>query len=90
MTIQEITDRNYSATVKRGQITDKTNSRDFIRKIDEETEELLLSNYNSDDSFDIKELADITLVCFSMAKHYNINLVEAMEEKMLYNETRID
>ena len=32
MTIQEITDRNYAATVKRGQITDKTQAYNFTSK----------------------------------------------------------
>lgn len=90
MTIQEITDRNYFATVKRGQITDKTSAYEFTSKINEENNELDESIYNCGKLFDIKELADITLVCFAMAKHYNIDLVEAMKEKMLYNETRID
>lgn len=88
MTIQEITDRNYAAMVKRGQITKKTNSTKFIAKILDETEELM--NSKKGNKFDEKELADITLICFSMAKHYNINLVDAMKEKMLYNEQRID
>ena len=90
MTIQEITDRNYSATVKRGQITDKTQAYNFTSKINEENNELDESIYNCGREFDKSELADITLVCFAMAKHYNIDLIKTMEDKMLYNEKRID
>jgi NTP pyrophosphatase (non-canonical NTP hydrolase) len=93
MTIQEITDRNYLATVKRGQINKKTSIVDFLDKIHEEFHELESSYLDAPsylETFDKKELADIALVCFAMAKHYNINLVEAMQEKMLYNEQRID
>ena len=89
MTIQEITDRNYAATVKRGQINEKTCSYEFINKLFEELYELGDSNH-SEVLFDEKELADITLVCFAMAKHYEIDLIKTMEEKMLYNEQRID
>ena len=88
MTIQEITDRNYAATTKRALINKFTTVNDFVNKLDEEVSELDESIL--DNSFHESELADIALVCFAMAKHYNINLVEAMEEKMLYNEQRID
>ena len=89
MTIQEITDRNYAATVKRGLINKDTDFINFLEKIQEETYELEHSYFNYD-QFDKKELADITLVCFAMAKHYKIDLIKTMEEKMLYNEQRID
>ena len=89
MTIQEITDRNYLATVRRGLINKDTDFINFLEKIQEETYELEHSHFNYD-QFNKSELADITLVCFSMAKHYGIDLIKVMEEKMLYNETRID
>ena len=89
MTIQEITDRNYAATVRRGQITRNTIADDLVKKIDEENVELW-GSVISDTLFDPSELADVALVCFAMAKHFDIDLIEAMKEKMLYNETRID
>lgn len=88
MTIQEIIDRNYTATVRRGQITDKTSAYEFTSKINEENNELDESIYNCGKLFDENELADVALVCFAMAKHYNIDLIKVMGEKMLYNEIR--
>ena len=86
--IDDVVDRNYFANVRRGKISDKTNARDFLAKIYEEVDELIES-YGCD-SFDKVELADVTLVCFSMAKHFSINLVDEMEKKMKVNEKRND
>ena len=86
--IDDVVDRNYFANVRRGKISDKTNVRDFLAKIYEEVDELIES-YGCD-SFDKVELADVTLVCFSMAKHFGINLVDEMEKKMKVNEKRND
>ena len=95
MEIKEITDRNYYATKRRGQITDETSIIDFIVKLDEEREELYQSWLESDKcleclDYDIKELADVVLVCFAMARHTGKDLLLAMEQKMLFNEERPD
>jgi len=91
MEIKEITGRNYYATRRRGQITNKTDQMDFVIKIGEETRELLESiGQSTIHPFDIKELADITLVCFCMARHFGYDLQKVMEEKMLFNEKRPD
>ena len=87
MTIHEIIDRNYAATVRRGQIVSFTQAHEFIEKLFEEVYELDYST-KIDNSFDENELADVALVCFAMAKHYNIDLIKVMGEKMLYNEIR--
>lgn len=89
MELKEITDRNYAATVKRGLIVSFTSAEEFIDKIEEENTELRHSIW-LDNTFDESELADVTLVCFAMAKHFDIDLIETMKEKMLYNEKRID
>ena len=86
--IDDVVDRNYFAQIRRGKISDKTNVRDFLAKIYEEVDELI-DSYGCD-SFDKVELADVTLVCFSMAKHFDINLVDEMEKKMKVNEKRND
>ena len=80
--------RNYNATVRRGQITGGTTARDFIKKLYEEVLEL----DESDDgfNFDEKELADASLVCDAMAIHFGIDLNKVKYEKMLYNEQRED
>lgn len=91
MNIQEITRRNYYATRRRGQITDTTNEMDFAKKIQEELNELIESFGKSHiHPFDIKELADIALVCFGKAHHFGYDLLKAMEEKTLFNEQRPD
>ena len=82
-------DRNYFANVKRLKISDKTNAGVFIAKIYEEVVELIES-WDGCDSFDTVELADVTLVCFSMAKHFDINLIDEMQKKMKVNEKRND
>ena len=87
--LDDVVDRNYFANVKRLQISDKTTVRDFLSKIHEEVGELVES-WDGCDSFDKVELADVTLVCFSMAKHFDINLVDEMEKKMKVNEKRED
>lgn len=81
----DITHRNYLATVRRGLITPDTLLWDFIAKLKEEVKEL-------DESFpeDWSELADIALVCFAMAEHYGIDLVDEMRKKTEFNEKRKD
>ena len=85
--IEDVVDRNYFANVRRGKISDKTNAGVFIAKIYEEVGELIES-WDGCDSFDKVELADVALVCFSMAKHFGVDLQKEMEKKMTYNEER--
>ena len=87
--IDDVVNRNYFANVKRLKISDKTTVRDFLGKIHEEVGELIES-WDGCDSFDKVELADVTLVCFSMAKHFDINLVDEMAKKTKVNEKRND
>ena len=88
MEIKDITGRNYYATKRRKQITDKTDVMDFLIKLDEEVEELKQSFFEA--NLDEKEIADVVLVCFALAQHFKIDLLKTMEEKMLYNEKRND
>lgn len=81
-----ITHRNYLATVRRGLITPTTCVLEFCDKIDEEKKELI-DSYMCD-TFDPSELADIALVCFAMAEHYGIDLVDEMRKKTEFNEKR--
>ena len=83
--IDDVVDRNYFANIKRGKISDKTNAGVLIAKIHEEVGELIES-WDGCDGFDKVELADVTLVCFSMAKHFDINLIDEMQKKMKVNE----
>lgn len=91
LTPEEVALRNYNATVRRGQINDKTTFYDFWDKIDEESNELFHSSSNLDNSdigFDPVELADISIVCDCMSIHYGIDLQLEKEKKMLFNEVR--
>ena len=87
--LDDVVGRNYFANVKRLKISDKTTVMEWLGKIHEEVGELIES-WDGCDSFDKVELADVTLVCFSMAKHFDINLVDEMEKKMKVNEKRND
>lgn len=89
MTIQEIVERNYNATVKRGLITNQTDVSQFINDIEKELDELKISvNASKINPFDPKELTDVVLVCFSMSKHFGYNIQKELESKTIYNETR--
>jgi len=90
LTPEEVALRNYNATVKRDLINDKTNIFDFIKKIAEEAIELSDSTKVGTSIFDASELADISIVCDSIAIHYGIDLQAEKEAKMLFNETRKD
>ena len=81
MKIKEIQKRNYRATVKRGQITKKTNFYDFLRKIHEEVQELY-DCYIHTGNVDPLELADIILVCMSLAKHNKIDIDKELRKQV--------
>ena len=89
MEIKEIQERNYEATVKRGQITKETMSFEFVDKLKEELSELE-NHYFINGFIDEKELADVILVCLSFAKHKNIDIMKVMQEKVIFNENRKD
>jgi len=89
--LTDITNRNYEATKRRGLITNSTSMFEFVNKMHEEVNELH-DSYNTARIrciFDPSVLADITLVCFAMAEHYGIDLIEEMRKKTEFNETRI-
>ena len=90
MTIKQIINRNYAAQLKRGKVTKKIDFYDWIIDIRDEVNELWNSYPKHNSTFDEKELADIILVCLSMSKHYNIDIVKVLEEKTKYNEKRED
>jgi NTP pyrophosphatase (non-canonical NTP hydrolase) len=88
--IEEIINRNYTAQLKRGKVTSKIDFYDWIIDIRDEVNELWNSYPKHNSTFDEKELADIILVCLSMSKHYQIDIVKVLEEKTKYNEERKD
>lgn len=96
MDLKEIQERNYQATVKRGLISNKTTIEQFLDKIFEELEELDCSLWDYTKRKRKKsfcknsklEMADIILTVLAMAKHYDIDIQKALEEKTIINENR--
>jgi len=86
LTLKEIQQRNYNATVRRGLISDNTTIYEFFKKLEEEKNEFFFAE-SADEP---EELADVIIVCLCYAKHYNIDIQKALEEKTLYNEKRKD
>lgn len=78
--------RNYEATVKRGQITNKTTLKDFIAKLKEEIAELEGSIDEDENSFDDLELVDCFLVCASAL--IDLRSMRFVGQKVLINEKR--
>jgi len=93
MKLQEIQNRNYQATVKRGLITPKTTDSEFIEKLKEEVDELQIEvdlPFFSNTTGRDMELADVIIVCLCMAKHLNIDIESELIKKTIYNENRND
>ena len=78
--------RNYEATVKRGQITNKTTLKDFIAKLIDEISELEESINESENTFDSLELVDCFLVCASAL--IDLKILDHIERKVEINEKR--
>lgn len=77
----------YDCAVKRGKITPQTTRKQFLEAIASELLELSaeVEVFKQD-----LELADIALVCYSMADHLGFELDKAIETKHEYNLTRKD
>jgi NTP pyrophosphatase (non-canonical NTP hydrolase) len=76
----------YECAVKRGKITKHTTRKQFLDAIASEL--LELADYTP--QLQQSELADIVLVCYSMAEHYGFKLDQAIENKHEFNLTRKD
>ena len=76
----------YDCAVKRGKITKQTTRKQFLEAIASEL--LELADYTP--QLQQSELADIALVCYSMAQHYGFQLDQAIENKHKINLTRKD
>ena len=83
--MKNLIERNYQSIVDRGLITPTTSIREFWMKLEEEVQEFIeaesVKNRN-------EELADIILVCFNIAKHYNIDIEKELVNKIIKNELR--
>lgn len=65
MTIEQIIERNYKATVSRGLISESTGFKDFINKLKEEVAELEAEPFTDNMAV---EMADVALVMFCNGK----------------------
>ena len=92
MKLKELITRNYNATIKRRQISNKTTVTDFLNKIDEEVSELKDSRKTCSNiyPFDTLEAIDIILVNATMLHHYGFDVESLLTKKVEINETRKD
>lgn len=92
MNLKELITRNYNATVRRGQMSNKTTVTDFLNKIDEEVAELKDGRKTCSNiyPFDPLEAIDIILVNATMLHHYGFDVESLLTKKVEINETRKD
>lgn len=88
MTLNEIIERNYQATIRRGKITPTTTEFECFDDIMGECEELRETLGDKITRFDVFELADIILTCHTMGKQFGYDMEKILIKKTLYNETR--
>ena len=83
MNLKELITRNYNATVRRGQISNKSTVTDFLNKIDEEVEELKDSRKTCSSiyPFDPLEAIDIILVNATMLHYYGFDIESLLTKK---------
>tara|TARA_R110000803_G_scaffold206242_1_gene273404 strand:- start:366 stop:641 length:276 start_codon:yes stop_codon:yes gene_type:complete len=84
---KKLIEENYKSIVDRGLINGRTTVTDFLVKLDEEVSELN-AMYSEDN--EREELADVILTVLNYATHFNIDIVSAMEDKVLINQQRAD
>ena len=84
---KNLIESNYKSIIDRGLITPITTREDFINKLDEEVGEL----YHADnEANEIEEIADVILTALNMARHFDVDIVKAMEDKIIINKKRAD
>jgi len=87
--MKELIEANYKSIVDRGLIAPSTNLFEFLDKIDEEVEELNKEALKPRPISNLpEELADVIMVCFNMAKHYNIDIEQEIKNKIEVNKQR--
>lgn len=87
---EKLIEDNYKSIVDRGLINEKTTINDFVFKLEEEVGELTKEAYNPISGDFKMELADVMLVCLNIAHHYDIDIVNAMNKKVIINQNRTD
>lgn len=96
--MKDLIKQNYEITRRRGLITYKTTVKDFMNKLKEEYIEVgvecLWMNVLERSDINKKrlkyELADVILVCMNFATHLEIDIEQALKEKIEINRKRIN
>ncbi len=86
--MRKIIKDNYISTCKRGLINDKTQDKEFLLKIEEETKELI-EYFLLNKEIDWMEVSDIILTCLNFCVHKNIDPYVILREKVNINFNRI-
>lgn len=86
--MRELIEDNYKTIVDRGLINPSTTYVEFLDKIYEEADELCLSYDYNDFENTKEELADVILTCLNMARHFNIDIMQEMKNKIEVNRNR--
>jgi len=87
-TMKNLIEDNYKSIVDRGLITPTTTKSDFIDKLFEEVGEFEFCYTENKGEINSEELADIILVCFNIAKHYDIDIEKELKNKIEINKKR--
>ena len=89
--MKNIINDNYASIVARGLITEKTSDRDFLKKLNEEVNELTyavqVSEIHPENNIP-EEIADCIMVLLNYAKHYNIDIIQEIQNKIKINYER--
>jgi hypothetical protein len=89
MTLNEIADRNYAATLRRKKITEQTSYSEMIGHGQIELNELKYSHILSNGTgFDPLEAVDVALVMITMLKKAGYDVQAMFETKVKFNEIR--
>ncbi len=88
--LNKLSEQTHACAVRRGKIKDDTKWHELTNDLCREAQELATAFYNWDEVNRNEELADIMIVCLSIAKHYGIDIEQAIIKKMAYNEVRED
>ena len=85
--MKKIIKDNYNSIVNRGLITHETSKKDFVLKLEEECQEFIDAFIHNNGNTK-EELSDVILVCFNIAKHYNIDIKKELKNKIIINKNR--
>lgn len=86
--MENLFERSYIATKKRGLITDKTTDKDFWDKLHEEVDEVDFERRSRNKEKLANELADVILVCSAWLKNMGFDPKTETEKMVIKNEKR--